>query len=110
MTVRGSPHTSGSSSAVMLHVHPLRTAGNAQVVDDSTSLSRARPLTTITATAGLTILSSQSLEIMRNMNMVFVDPMRSAIESIAVLSFNFDVVHTECLRGSGAWRKFLIRH
>ncbi len=44
------------------------------------------------------------------MNLVFVDPMHSAIESIAVLSFNVDVLHMGCLRGLGAWRKFLIRN
>jgi len=40
----------------------------------------------------------------------FVEPLRSAVESLSVLSFNVDVHRTECLLGQVATKSFVVRH
>ena len=68
-----------------------------------------RPIATIIAVSVLTLLTIQSLGVVSNMSVTLVEPMNSAIRSLAVLSFNFDVVEPDCLLSSAAWHKFLIR-
>jgi len=40
----------------------------------------------------------------------FVEPLRSAVVSLSVLSFNVDVHRTECLLGQVATKSFVVRH